>query len=259
MLLNGGHPDNEVLGGGHASRRGSSGSLGSGHGDRSVYSKPTSRAMDQSNVPVARPIATFPSMRPKEGIVVRGGRTLSNANPFSKEFIATTNSDTPNLRKDLSNRIDMVAPYISSIKRRRRRCADLVVLDPSAKHDAAEKHYPSPISIQSATENVSPVIIQQPSILRQTIEAKAARAAEFALSAEDSTGFPSFNQPVTESAVTNLLLTDQTASQPAIEKDLRPWTLRSPVIPFNICESGHPLFVVTGTMWLDKMPIAGQH
>ncbi|KAL8991948.1 MAG: hypothetical protein Q9169_007504 [Polycauliona sp. 2 TL-2023] len=157
--------------------------------------------------------------------------------PCSERLV--TDSHSPNPRKNKGNRTEIAAAHVDDKKKRKRLCADLISVGALSNDDTAEQHYPSPVSIQSATRSCSTAVIQQPSIIRTTIEAKAAEAARFALSVDYDIENPPSNQPVT---------------QPTVDKDLTPWTLSPPASPIDICESGHPLFVVTGDMWLDSMP-----
>lgn len=123
-----------------------------------------------------------------------------------------------------------MAAHTDVRKKRRRLCSDLTSNDAASKDNTAEMLYPSPISIQSTTDK-STWITQQSPFLSPEVT--------IALPADEDSEKSPINKAVTQST---------------IDRDLTPWTLRPPVIPINIYESGHPLFVVTGNTWLDSMP-----
>lgn len=64
----------EIPGGGPVVWGNPSGLSGIGYEKGAVRSKPVSQARRQLEGPVLHPVAKFPSIRPKDGIVLRGGK-----------------------------------------------------------------------------------------------------------------------------------------------------------------------------------------
>lgn len=164
-------------------------------------------------------------------------RTLTNCNP-SNEYPRSSELATRDEGNFSSSgrvddcRTDIAAEQADERKKRRRRlCSDLINNDAAYKDKTAEMLCPSPISIQSTTDNSTWTTQQSPVL--------SPEATKIAVPANEDSGEPSMNQAVTQSTM---------------DRDLTLWTLRPPVIPINIYESGHPLFVVTGNTWLDSMP-----
>ncbi|KAL8749969.1 MAG: hypothetical protein Q9199_007364 [Rusavskia elegans] len=287
----------EIPGGGPVFGGIPSGLSGIAYEKRAVCSKPASQARRRLKGPVLHPVAKFPSIRPKDGIVLRGGKASepvttrpieprywelrSSSKPqLSKQTVqpiyttpSTTEDErvshddrhhqgtekgparqrkslvvilhlprrkksliaTLHLPKQISGRFDdcrtdIVAANTDVRKKRRRLCSDLTGNDAASKDNTAEVLYPSPISIQSTADKFT-WTTRQSRVLRAE--------ATIALPADEGSEKSPINQAVTQST---------------IDRDLTPWTLRPPVVPINIYESGHPLFVVTGNIWLDSMP-----
>ncbi|CAO1598218.1 hypothetical protein XANCAGTX0491_001987 [Xanthoria calcicola] len=267
-----------------------SGVSGTGYGNRAVCSKPASRVGRQLNGPTLRPIARFPSIRPKDGVVLRGGKASepettrlwelrsNSKQQIAKQIVHRSPSITeveirsgyslrhqqthkgparqrkslvvilrlPKRRKSLivtlplakeisrtfdDCRTTKVAGHTDDRKRRRRKlCSDLTDIGAASKDDTAELVYPSPVSVQS-TSDKSTWTSQRCPFLRN-------EATSIALPLDGDSGGSWKNHALT---------------QFTSERELTPWIVRPPIVPIDIYASGHPLFVITGNVWLDSM------
>ncbi|KAI4101427.1 MAG: hypothetical protein LQ339_005076 [Xanthoria mediterranea] len=270
-----------------------SGVSGTGYGNRAVCSKPVSRVRRHLNGPTLRPLARFPSIRPKDGVVLRSGKASepetirpwelrsNSKQQTAKQTVqpihtspSITESEirsgynrrhqrtqkgparqrkslvvilrlpkrkkslivTLPLTKDISRTFDdcrtnKVAGHSDDRKRRKRKlCSDLTDIGAASKDDTAELVYPSPISVQS-TSDKSTWTSQRCPFLRN-------EAAPTALPADGDSRESWKNHALT---------------QFTIERECTPWIMRPPIVPIDIYASGHPLFVITGNVWLDSM------
>ncbi|KAL8878468.1 MAG: hypothetical protein Q9198_003721 [Flavoplaca austrocitrina] len=145
----------------------------------------------------------------------------------------------PNSGRDDSGRNETLAERINELRNKKRRlCADLNLIGVASKERAAELQYPSPLSLQP-TIKTSAGFTQRSPIIEASIEAMAAEAARYALSADKGIEDSTSNQAVTPLTANN---------------HLTPWTFPPPVVSIDNYASGHPLFVVTGDRWLDSIP-----
>ncbi|KAL8649326.1 MAG: hypothetical protein Q9226_005625 [Calogaya cf. arnoldii] len=159
-----------------------------------------------------------------------------NQTPPSSELVTTDEVGLSSSMRSDNRRTRTVMEPTDYMKRKKRRLfSDLISNDAASVYNTAGLQYPSPISICSATRSPTGITQQSPTIRVSRSRGMTAGSNRITLPADKDVGEPALNQAV----------------MPIVNQDLTPGTSRPPGSPTNIFESGHPLFVVTGNMWLN--------
>ncbi|KAL8852898.1 MAG: hypothetical protein Q9221_002274 [Calogaya cf. arnoldii] len=159
-----------------------------------------------------------------------------NKTPPSSQLVTTDEVGLSNSVRSDNRRTHTVLEPTDYIKRKKRKlCSDLISNDAASVDNTAGLQYPSPISICSATRSPTGITQQSPTSRVSRSRGMTAGSNRITLPPDKDVGEPAPNQTVT----------------PIVNEDLTSRTSPPLVSSTNIFETGHPLFVVTGNMWLD--------